>query len=385
MPKRGCPKRLFGNYYKSRHQFNIPAMKKYKRHIIFWTFYFVYALIADYVLYPRIVFLDEVFILLINNIFIFYGSLWCARKAKFNNISNGIVSVLRFAMVMAVYCTVKYVYRMYLCQYLDSPFAGIKDINKFYVQCAFWYVQFTLFALGYYFLEKNKQLEVDKAQIQMKSLALEAKNRQLEAEKIKADYNYLRTQINPHFLYNTLNMFYGQTEALLPQTANGLLLLTEIMRYSLNAGSKEDGRVYLEEEIEQLNNFIALQQLRFNNELHIKVDIHGPVDGLRILPHVFLTFAENAIKHGETLDADRPVLIDIAVTEYAISFSVMNKVGRSTKDAPGTGLGIANAANRMRLQYGNRLKFSHGAFDDMYKVFFSIAITPDMYGKDNYL
>jgi LytS/YehU family sensor histidine kinase len=106
---------------------------------------------------------------------------------------------------------------------------------------------------------------------------------------------------------------------------------------------------------------------------------------LRILPHVFLTFAENAIKHGETLDPESPVLIDIHVADGKIQFSIVNKLGRSTKDAPGTGLGIANAANRMRLQYGNRLTFSHGVFNDMYKVFFSIAITPDMYGKDNYL
>jgi two-component system LytT family sensor kinase len=246
-------------------------------------------------------------------------------------------------------------------------------------------VQYTLFAFGYYFLEKSKQLEVDKATMQMDSLLLEAKNRQLEAEKINADYNYLRTQINPHFLYNILNMFYGQTAEVLPKTANGLLLLTEIMRYSLNAGDKADGRVSLTDEIDQLKNFIALQQLRFDDGLQIKMNVSGPVDDLRILPHVFLTFAENAIKHGETLDPESPVLIDIHVADGKIQFSIVNKPGRSTKDAPGTGLGIANAASRMSLQYGNRLTFSHGVFNDMYKVFFTIAITPDMYGKDNYL
>jgi two-component system, LytTR family, sensor kinase len=358
-------------------------MKQYKNHIIFWAIYFVFVSVADFVFYPRFVLLDEVIIFLSNHIFIFYGSLWCAKRARFDTVGMGIVSVLRFVAVLTVYSSIKFVYRKYLCGYLDSPHAGIKNMNTFYMQCMAWYVQFTLLALGYYFLEKSKRLEVDKAKIQMDSLALEAQNRQLEAAKTMADYNHLRTQINPHFLYNTLNMFYGQTEAVLPQTANGLLLLTEIMRYSLNAGSKADGRVYLEEEIEQLNNFIALQQLRFNNELQIKMEIHGPVAGLRILPHVFLTFAENAIKHGETLDAERPVLIDIGVANDTIGFSIVNKLGRSTKDAPGTGLGIANAAARMRLQYGERLEFSHGVVGDMYKVFFSIAITADMYVKGN--
>jgi two-component system, LytTR family, sensor kinase len=362
---------------------NVSTMKQYKNHIIFWSIYFIYALIFDFVFYPRIVLLDELIIFLSNNILIFYGSLWSARSARFDTAAHGILSVLRFVTVMAVHGSIKFVYRKYLSPYLDSPFAGIQNIYKFYVECVYWYVQYTLLAVGYFFLEKSKHLGADKVKMQMDSLRLEAANRQLEAEKIKVEYNYLRTQINPHFLYNTLNMFYGQTEAILPQTANGLLLLTEIMRYSLNAGSKEDGRVYLEEEIQQLNNFIALQQLRFNEQLQIKMDVRGDVEGLRILPHIFLTFVENAIKYGETLDAERPVLIDIEVTDAIIGFSVVNKLGRSTKDAPGTGLGIANAEARMRLQYGDRLVFSHGFFDDMYKVVFSIAITPDMYAKGN--
>ncbi len=359
------------------------AFKKNRSHIIFWSIYFVYAIITDWVLSPYIVFADEIIIFLTNNILIFYGSLWCARKASFANIQTSLVSILRFILVIVVYCSFKFLYRKYLGYYLGSPYAGIKNINKFFIEVVIWYVQFTLLALGYYFLEKAKILEIDKTKLQLDSLKLEAKNRQLEAEQIKTEYNYLRTQINPHFLYNILNMFYGQTAELLPKTADGLLLLTEIMRYSLNAGDKGDGRVYLTDEIDQLSNFIALQQLRFNDELQIKMNVSGPVEDLRVLPHVFLTFAENAIKHGETLDPANPVLIDIYVNQATIEFAITNKPGRSTKDAPGTGLGIANTANRMRLMYGDRLVFTNGKVGEMYKVFFSIAITPDMYERHN--
>lgn len=358
-------------------------MNKYKNHFLFWSLFFIYVLIADMTFYPRIVLADELIIFLTNNIFIFYSSLWCARKIKFNNILNGMASVLRFIIAIALYCSFKYIYRKYLSQYLDSPYAGIKSIDTFFMECTYWYVQYTLFAVGYYFLDKAKHLEVDKARMQADSFRLEAANRQLEAEKVKTEYNYLRTQINPHFLYNVLNMFYGQTIESLPKTAHGLLLLTEIMRYSLNTGDKEDGKVYLEDEIEQLNNFIALQQLRFNDELQIKMEVSGPVEGLRILPHIFLTFVENAIKHGETLDVEQPVFIDICVTDDKINFLIINKPGRSTKDAPGTGLGIANTASRLRLQYGDQLEFFNGMVGDLYKVFFSIAVTTDTEGKNN--
>jgi LytS/YehU family sensor histidine kinase len=229
-------------------------------------------------------------------------------------------------------------------------------------------------------ITESEKLKAEKNSIELEALKnkAEAHAAEMEALKIKAEYNFLKTQINPHFLYNTLNMFYGQTVNQLPNTAQGLMLLTEIMRYSLNTGDPEGGRVNLDDEIEQLNNYIELQQLRFNNGLQVKMQVSGHTSTVRILPHVFITFAENAIKHGDTNDKNHPVTITIAVTDEAVQFEIKNKLSRSVKDGPGTNLGIANAVNRLKLQYADRLYFAHGQEGDFYRVFFSIKITAEM-------
>jgi LytS/YehU family sensor histidine kinase len=234
------------------------------------------------------------------------------------------------------------------------------------------FIRFSIFPLVFWYYRRVLiiQSELEKAKTTSIILA---------KEKIEAEYNFLKTQINPHFLYNTLSMFYNQTQATLPKTAEGILLLTDIMRYSLNTGDKRAGKVLLEDEIEQLYNYIALQQLRYNNGMQIKVTVSGNTMQLYIVPHIFLTFVENAIKYGDTHNASHPVSIIIEVTSTHLLFNCTNLLSPSVKDSPGTGIGIANAANRLHLQYGDSLQFTYGEIQDIYKVAYSIKLMKDMY------
>lgn len=299
------------------------------------------------------------------------------------------------------YFLFKYIiYFKILPEYTSYPEIEFKP-KQFYITGLWWIFHFSIYSLAYWyfgkaikerekaymlkeeglkFKEKNILLEKEKMELMSEKTKLEAHAIAMEAEKTKAEFNYLKAQINPHFLYNTLNMFYGQVAGTMPQTGKGIMLLTEIMRYSLNSGSREDSRVYLDEELEQLDNYIELQQLRFNNQLMIRKKITGDTSGIRILPHVFITFTENAIKYGETHNPDTPIEINIAASEKEVVFSIKNNIGRSAKDSSGTGLGIENAFNRMKLQYGELLHYAYGK-DEVEMTFyvqFKITLTPDM-------
>src|SRR6202012_5937473 len=137
----------------------------------------------------------------------------------------------------------------------------------------------------------TRQLDEKKWQAQNQKV-LEQRTFQLEKEKMQADYLFLKAQINPHFLHNTLNFLYARSLPLSPELSEGILTLSEIMRYSLDNREDGDGKVLLSHEIEHVYNIIRMQQLRFENTLQVQFNLSGEPDGQRILPFVLITLVE---------------------------------------------------------------------------------------------
>lgn len=181
---------------------------------------------------------------------------------------------------------------------------------------------------------------------------LEQRTSRLEKEKMQADYLFLKAQINPHFLHNTLNFLYARSLPYSTELSEGILTLSEIMRYSLDKEEDADGKVLLTREIEHLNNIIRIQQLRFGNALQVIFTIQGNPEGLRILPFVLITIVENAFKHGELKDPGHPVTLDLCIDEgKKLRFHCVNKKKTGPKELS-TGIGLENTRRRMELAYG---------------------------------
>ncbi len=125
-------------------------------------------------------------------------------------------------------------------------------------------------------------------------------NTLLLEEKTKGELHFLKAQMNPHLLYNTLSHFYAKAEDLDTDLANGILKLSEIMRYSLTDAT--DDKVSLEGEIEQIKNLIDLHQLRYGNKLFIDLKVDLQTKNVEIYPLLLLSFVENALKHGQLQD-----------------------------------------------------------------------------------
>jgi len=166
-----------------------------------------------------------------------------------------------------------------------------------------------------------------------------------------AELAFLKVQFNPHFLYNTLNYLYARALPLSDDLAQGILHLSDIMRYSLH--DSPDNRVTLTEEITHLRKLIELYQARFSHQLHVYFRVEGQPEHRRILPLVLISFAENAFKHGNLTDADDPLLIHLSATADTIAFTIQNKKGRPDR-VLSTRVGSQNVQRRLALAYADK-------------------------------
>ncbi|RYE29078.1 MAG: hypothetical protein EOP48_32905, partial [Sphingobacteriales bacterium] len=185
---------------------------------------------------------------------------------------------------------------------------------------------------------------------------LEEQKMQLEVEKSQANYNFLKAQINPHFLHNTLNFLYARSLPYSKELSEGILTLSEIMRYALNEKNQRDGLAPLKDEIEHVRNVIKINQLRFSNALNVKFEVEGVINGARIIPFVLITLVENAFKHGDLKDQQFPIEARLVVKDGSLYFYCRNKKKSGPKELS-TGIGIDNIMKRLELAYGKDFSF----------------------------
>jgi sensor histidine kinase YesM len=173
-----------------------------------------------------------------------------------------------------------------------------------------------------------------------------------EEEKLHAELAYLKAQINPHFLFNTLNSIYAMALGRSEQTAGAIVQLSSMMRYVLVEAGKE--KVPLEKELAYLTDYIQLQQTRFEGSLQVVFEIKGWPEGRHIFPLLLIPFVENAFKYGVNPEAPSTIFIYIDIGDQDLKLRVTNrKVAVVPGDTPG-GLGISNTRRRLQLLYPGR-------------------------------
>ena len=185
----------------------------------------------------------------------------------------------------------------------------------------------------------------------------------LENENLIAELAFLKSQINPHFLFNSLNNIYSLAYQKSEKTPEAILKLSEIMRYMLYE-SNED-KVALSDEIRYLENYIELQKLRFKDNIYIKFEINGDPLGLMITPLVLISFVENAFKHGIATDIENPISIVLNLSDDKLLFHVSNIKSSMNKDITG-GIGLQNVQRRLSLIYKDRYRLHIDDNNDIY-------------------
>jgi LytS/YehU family sensor histidine kinase len=174
----------------------------------------------------------------------------------------------------------------------------------------------------------------------------------IRQEKVESELKALKSQINPHFLFNSLNNIYSLSMGESGKAPAAILKLSDLMRYMLYESNEE--KVSLQQEIEFLENYIDLQRLRSDRRARIEYSKQGSPGGLRIAPLLFLPLVENSFKHGVMGDpAGGYVKILLDIRENQLELLLENNKGKvdEIEDMDNSGIGLANVKRRLELLY----------------------------------
>ena len=175
---------------------------------------------------------------------------------------------------------------------------------------------------------------------------------QIEREKLEAELNTLKSQLNPHFLFNSLNNIYSLALTNSPKTPEIILKLSDLMRHVLY--ESRENFIPVKDELNFLTNFIELQKIRLNNKIDIRYTIEGDIPEMKVIPLIFEPFIDNAFKHGLRNPANSPYLyVTIHFEPKTMRFTTENNfndahVSQTTKSS---GIGLKNIERRLKFLY----------------------------------
>ncbi|MGZ3836787.1 MAG: sensor histidine kinase, partial [Mucilaginibacter sp.] len=195
--------------------------------------------------------------------------------------------------------------------------------------------------------------------------------RDLENQRLSAELAFLKSQINPHFLFNSLNSIYSLAYQKSDTTPEAILKLSEIMRYMLYESN--DNKVDLEKELQYLQNYIDLQKIRFGNKAFVDFKITGEVGNQKIVPLLLIAFIENAFKHGVANDPSSPIRLRINLDGTHLHFYMENKKHTLNRDTEG-GIGLNNVKRRLDLLYPGKYTLTIQDGTDTYTCELSLVL-----------
>jgi two-component system, LytTR family, sensor kinase len=203
-------------------------------------------------------------------------------------------------------------------------------------------------------------------------LNIEKKNRQMEAERLQSELSFLHAQINPHFLFNTLNSIYGLSLIRSERAADAVMRLSSLMRYTLQEVGKE--KVSLEEEIQSIQNFVEIQKLRLSPNVEVNMIITGDLANKEVPPLILLGFVENAFKYGTSSHEKTTIRIEIETLGNTLEFRTVNNIFPGRSEIESFGIGTKNSERRLQLIYPGRHTFTFKNDNNLYQVHLTIHL-----------
>lgn len=193
----------------------------------------------------------------------------------------------------------------------------------------------------------------------------------LKNEKEKTELLHLKSQVNPHFFFNTLNNLYGLMEKD-SKEREMVLKLSDMMRYSIYEGQKD--WVSLKQELDYLKNYIELQGIRYHKKSDVQFNSEIENPQAKIMPLLFIILVENAFKHGlENLEKDAYIHINLTEKDNNVNFIIENNF--ELQQTPNTeGIGLKNLKRRLELVYPNKHALSFDVNTNSYKVKLSLKL-----------
>jgi sensor histidine kinase YesM len=195
-----------------------------------------------------------------------------------------------------------------------------------------------------------------------------------ERDKLNAELSYLKAQINPHFLFNTLNSIYTLSVKKSEDTPDAIIKLSKLMRYVISEAHQEF--VPLSKEIAYIESYIELEKIRLSALTQVTYTCTGDLSGLQIAPLILISFIENAFKYGISAQENSFISIQIKVIDHSFQLNVKNKiVRRPSKPKDSTGIGIDNSRARLKMIYPEKFFLDLKESDEVFETTLKIELT----------
>lgn len=214
----------------------------------------------------------------------------------------------------------------------------------------------------YYFMFlRYKKERMEKEQSQKQEHEGYKRNKELEIALHQSTNAYLKAQINPHFIFNTLGFIHDSVLRTDAQAAQAVIDLSELMRFAVNSGHT-DQDPFLLEEIQQVESLIRLYKLRFKERVFVEFTHSTAAGESRLIPLILLTLVENLFKHGDIHKSDDPAKIAITTNDGTLKIYTYN-LKKEGKTPQGFHNGMANVSTRLEYNYTGRFKMHYGEID----------------------
>lgn len=320
-------------------------------HLFFWVLFILYSIIDILILHPdEILVWDDMFVYYFGVIFLFYFFTNVTLKFLIQE-KKILIGIIFFIFNIAFFYLIEYS-RLWLAEFMNDT-EGIpyyySNIKSFLIVYVSEVIQFCGIGLAYWFYNHTQKQSKEK-------LALKKRNHEIEI-------SFLKSQINQHFIYNMLNLFYVNAMQYSDKLADGIMSLSELMRFSVS--HQQNSLIPVEEELQYTKVFIELNQLRFKESLVIKISESGEFKN-HVVPHLcILTIVENAFKHG--LHEGGLIELNVSADDNELNVSLKNIKNPSKIETSSTGVGLKNLERRLSLLLENRFSLKTNE-DDRYFV-----------------
>lgn len=340
------------------------ALKIISLHVAVWVVYIAYAvLVYGYDVGLRNVLYETSVTFCISASIFYIHALYVlprfAEKRRFGLYIAGVLLLLLYNFLL------RYLFAFKIDPILFHRESSIQgySVAKLALLFSWYWFTFMLFSTGYWLAGKLVRAE---------RVAREKETLEAEKEKLQLENAALRAQINPHFLFNTLDSFRIESEDTFPEMARSINALIDILRSTLSK-PEPDGLIPLEKEIRVVESLVNIYRRRFPG-MFLHYDNNMPEDcSFRIPPHALLAFVENAFKHGTFNDRSKQLRIVLEVSAAGLQFHVYNKKNRRIKDES-HGIGMKYITRQLENNYHNRYLLNIIDGKDDYTVNLKIAM-----------
>jgi LytS/YehU family sensor histidine kinase len=207
-----------------------------------------------------------------------------------------------------------------------------------------------------------------------RNILFRKENDEKESLQKEMELTYLKEQVNPHFLFNSLNSIYSLSRQQSPETPDVVMQLSELMRYQLESAKKDT--VLLKEELEFIENYLLLEEKRLSERCTIEFLIEGNLADLRIAPMLLIPFVENAVKHGaQSTNEQSKIDISAFIKDSSLHFSVVNSKPSTVSESKRKGMGLENVRRRLNLLYLDSHVLEIDDKENLYRINLVVDLT----------